>query len=210
MKLVIFGANGKTGKLLVEQALEKGHEVIAYVRREGSITLKNPKLKVVTGQLNDTEKLHEAIAGSDVCLSTLGAHRITKRSPEITRGIDLITGVMEQEHVHRLIYMSSIGVGDSKYLMGKFLRFIIVKMLLREPMADHNANEKRIAQSHLDWTVVRPGSLSNDKKADKVRVGSGYIKLNSTPTISRASVASVMLDQIDCRDYIRQGIWAFE
>ena len=53
MKVVIFGANGKTGILLVEQALAKGYEVVAYIRRAETIRIENPKLKIVVGNLNE-------------------------------------------------------------------------------------------------------------------------------------------------------------
>jgi len=45
MKVVIFGANGKIGALLVEQALEKGYQVVAYIRKAGSIRTEHPNLK---------------------------------------------------------------------------------------------------------------------------------------------------------------------
>ncbi|MDD4645703.1 MAG: NAD(P)H-binding protein [Bacteroidales bacterium] len=210
MKLVIFGASGQTGKLLVQQALDRGHEVIAYVRREGAITLEHPKLKVMTGQLYDQIKLHEAIAGADVCFSTLGVASISKRSLEFTVGIDQIVEVMEEEGVKRLIYMSSLGAGESRFLMGPVIRFIVAGFLLRIPLADHNENEKRISQSNLEWTVVRPASLTNGVKLDKVRWGSDFIKLKGNVKIPRANVAEILLNQAESRDYIRKAIWAYE
>ena len=72
MKIVVFGASGKTGTLLVDQALKAGHDVVAYVRRPGSVISVDPKLKVIVGSLSDKEALKKAIAGSDACFSTLG------------------------------------------------------------------------------------------------------------------------------------------
>ena len=57
MKVVIFGANGKTGKLLVEQALAQGHQVIAYIRRPESLLIDNPGLKIIVGNLNEPLKM---------------------------------------------------------------------------------------------------------------------------------------------------------
>ncbi len=57
MKLVIFGAGGKTGTLVTQQALDAGYEVVAYVRRPDSVTLEHENLKVVVGELNDRAKI---------------------------------------------------------------------------------------------------------------------------------------------------------
>ena len=210
MKLVIFGASGQTGRLLVEQALEKGHEVIAYVRREGALTISHQKLRVVIGNLNDPARLQDAIAGADACFSTLGGGSLTKRSPQLTAGISMIVRQMELLGVGRLIYLSSIGAGESRFFMGPVLRFLITGLMLRVPLADHSANEECLAKSKLNWTLVRPGSLTTGVKTGKIRHGSDYIKLSGNPKISRADVAAFMLDQAGSNLYGKKGVWLFE
>ena len=74
MKIVVFGATGKTGSLLIEQALAKGHQVTAYVRNPQSIKIENPNLKIVVGNLSETLKLKDALVGAEACFSTLGRH----------------------------------------------------------------------------------------------------------------------------------------
>jgi putative NADH-flavin reductase len=210
MKLVIFGASGQTGRLLTEQALDKGHLVTAYVRREGAITLNHPNLKVITGQLNDSVKLKEAITGADVCFSTLGGASLSKASPWFTDAIDLIVRLMEEAGVSRFIYLSSIGAGESRYFMGPVMRFIICGLLLRVPLAGHSTNEDRLLKSRLLWTLVRPGGLTNGDKTGKTRQGSDFIKLSGNPKISRADVAAFMLDQAADTTFIKKGVWLFE
>ncbi len=90
MKLVIFGAGGKTGMLLTQQALSVDHEVVAYVRRPESVTLAHENLKVVVGELSDKAKIKVTIAGADVCISTLGGKSLTKHATEFTQGIRTI------------------------------------------------------------------------------------------------------------------------
>src|SRR6266700_602965 len=65
MKLVIFGAAGGTGRILVEQALEKGHEVTAFDRHTGALTIQHPKLSLVQGDVFDPAQVEAAIAGQD-------------------------------------------------------------------------------------------------------------------------------------------------
>ncbi len=210
MKIVIFGASGKTGTLLTEQALAKGHIVTAYVRREGALIQQHSNLRIVTGNLNDTTKLKEAIAGSDAVISTLGGGSLTKHSPEIIAGIDRIVSIMEQEQVERFIYLSSIGAGESRNLMSPVIRFFITDVMLRVPLADHTANENRLAKSTLKWTIVRPGGLTDGPKTGKLHHGSNNNILKGSPKISRANVASFMLEQLTDVKYINQGVWLYE
>jgi putative NADH-flavin reductase len=210
MKIVVFGASGKTGSLLVEQALAKGHHVIAYVRRLGALNQQHPNLKIVTGRLSDTLKLKDAILGSDACISALGGGSLTKHATEVVYGIENIIITMESIGVNRFIYLSSIGVGESRYFMPPIMRFFILDVILRIPMADHNTNEKRIVNSKLNWTIARPVSLTDGPKTGNLNHGSDKIKLNGSPKISRANVAAFMLDQVTDNNYIKKAAWLYE
>jgi putative NADH-flavin reductase len=210
MRIVIFGANGKTGTLIVNNALESGHQVTAYVRRENSLAIEHPNLKIVTGSLNDPEKLNAAITGADACISALGGSSLTKHAPEIIAGIDRIVTIMEQEHVNRFIYLSSIGVGESRYYLPQPIRFFIADVMLRVPFADHNINEQRMMKSKLQWTSVRPGGLTDGPLTRDLKHGSEKTILKGSPKISRANVAAFMLKQLADKTYIDKGVWLYE
>ncbi len=210
MKVVIFGASGKTGTLLTDQALAKGHQVTAFVRRADAMVQKHPNLKIITGNLSDTNKLKEAITGADACISTLGGGSLTKHAPEIIAGISKIIALMEQESVKRFIYLSSIGAGESRYLMGPAIRFLVANVMLRVPLADHTTNEQSLEKSNLQWTVVRPGGLTDGPKAENLNYGTEKIKLKGSPKISRANVASFILNQLSETDFINKSVWLYE
>ena len=210
MKIVIFGANGRTGTLLTDQALAKGHNVTAYLRRKGSLDRQHPNLKIVTGNLQDTAAIKGAIAGSDAVYSTLGGGSLTKHAPEVTGGIDRIVSIMEEEKVNRLIYLSSIGGGESRKLLSPLVRFLIADVMIRVVLADHNINEKRIADSALQWTIVRPGSLTNGPLTGIMNHGSHDAMQKGMKRISRANVASFMLDQLTDTTYLNKGVWLYE
>jgi putative NADH-flavin reductase len=210
MKIVIFGASGKTGLLLTKQALAAGHEVIAFVRRSESIKQENENLKVVVGQLNDAAKIKSTITGSDVCVSTLGGNSLTKHATEFMEGIQNIIKAMEEEKVKRFIYMSSIGAGNSRALMAQPVRFFIADLMLRIPLADHTVNEQCIAQSTLNWTVVRPGGLTDGPLKTDIKHGSENVMIKGSPSISRASVAAFILRQIEDEIYTNKAVWVYE
>ena len=210
MKVVIFGASGKTGINLVNQALNKGYEVTAYVRRENSINIVNPLLKVVVGQLNDIKLLEKTLTGCDICFSVLGGKSLRKRIPEFTNGLKNIVKLLESKNVNRFIYLSSLGAGESRFFMKQPMRFIIVDLILKFPLLDHSENEEIIKNSGLDWTIVRPGSINDDDKIVDVVSGSENIIFKGNPKASRASVASFMLNQISNETYSIKAVWIYE
>jgi len=210
MKVVIFGASGKTGTLLLEQALAKGYQVVAYNRRSRPNLIEHPNLKVIVGNLNETLKLKDAISGADACISALGGGSLTKHAREVMEGIDRIVSIMEEERVHRFIYLSSIGAGESRFLMPQPMRFFVVNILLRIPLADHNANEQRIIDSNLNWTIVRPGSLTNGPVTEKIEYGINKIMMTKNRSISRTNVAAFMLQQVADDTFQRKSVWLYE
>lgn len=210
MKLVVFGASGKTGSLLIEEALASGYEVNAYVRTKESIKLVHPNLKVFVGQLNEKVKLKFAIIGSDACISTLGGASLTKHSKEIMEGIDNIVRIMEEVKVKRFIYLSSIGAGNSRNYMPQPIRFFIADLMLRVPLADHTINENRITQSQLEWTIIRPGGLTDGSKTDNLKHGTEKIKMKGNQSISRSNVATFILNQLTNSNYLNKSVWLFE
>jgi len=210
MKVVIFGANGKTGILLVEQALAKGYQVVAYVRRPESIMIENPKLKIVVGNLNEPLKMKDTISGADACISALGGGSLTKHSIEIINGIKNIISIMEITNVHRLIYLSSLGANESRYLIPQPLRFVLTNLFLRVTLADHNTNEDNIRKSKLQWTIVRPGGLTNGQLTGDLRHGAENSKIKGSTSISRANVASFMIQQLTDTSYHQRAVWLSE
>lgn len=210
MKITLFGASGKTGQVIIDQALEKGNEVTAYVRRENAISRENAKLKVIIGELNEKDKIAEALKGADTCISTLGGASLKKPAIEVVQGIDLIVSEMETQGIKRFLYLSSFGAGESKNYMSALARFLVVKVLLKIPIADHNQNEARIQQSKLDWTIFQPGGLTDGPLMENLKFGAEATTVKGNPKISRASLAAFMLQQAADSTYYKKAIWLYE
>src|SRR5215471_9290344 len=72
MNIVIFGAAGATGRIVVERALDQGHEVTAFDRNTAPLTIQHPKLTLVQGDIFNPSQVEAAIAGQDAVISVLG------------------------------------------------------------------------------------------------------------------------------------------
>lgn len=203
MKLVVFGSTAGTGRKLVEQALEQGHEVSAFARTPAKIAaLKNPNLRVVRGDVLDAAAVEAAVAGQDAVFCTIGAGaRRTTLREDAARSI---VQAMEKTGVERLICQSSLGVGDSRANLRFFTKYIIVGFFLRHAFADHERQEAVIRRTSLKWTIVRPPHLKDTPRTGVYRHGFSPDDRDIKGQISRADVADFMLKQLADDSHLRK------
>ena len=64
-RLLLLGANGPTGREVVRQALDLGHEVHALTRHPGAFPLRHDRLDVITGDATDRDVIDDAVARAD-------------------------------------------------------------------------------------------------------------------------------------------------
>jgi putative NADH-flavin reductase len=197
MRLTIFGATGGTGTRLVEQALAAGHEVTAVVRDPARLTVPaQRRLRIVTADVMDPAAIQPAVAGADAVLSALGPRGggPTTVCQDSARSI---IKAMQACGVHRLLaitgsMVTDAGDGPIARYMGKPL----TRRLLRHTYADFRHAEDEIRASDLDWTILRPPSLTN-----KAALGSYRTAIDRNVrrglTISRADLAAHMLILLD-------------
>lgn len=203
MNIIIFGASGKTGHELVNQALEQGHNVTAFVRKPDKLNVKHQGLNVIQGDVINYQLVEEAIKGNDAVISALGASSPFKFDQSVVDGFGNIINAMEHNHINRLIYMSFIGVKESYKNAGFVIKYITPKILSTE-IAGHEAREKMIKRSQLDWTIVRPPTLTNGKLTKQIRSGENSSANGFTVTISRADVAYFMVEQLNHKAFIKK------
>jgi uncharacterized protein YbjT (DUF2867 family) len=194
-KILVLGATGGTGRLIVAQALGRGYDVTALVRSaEKARDLTGAKL--IVGDVRDEKALRQALKGRDAVVSALG----TPASPfrevtflsSATRGL---VSAMKSEQVLRLICITGIGAGDSAGHGGFVFDNLIFPLLLRKVYADKNRQEAIVRDSGLDWILVRPSVLNNKPSRDTIQALTELSGFHGG-TISRADVARFVLDQV--------------
>lgn len=206
MKILIIGASGKTGIELVKQGLERGHEVTALVRNPGKFKLSSPSLKVIQGDVLVQESLNQAVNGQDAILSALGHKRFVIPSKILSEGTQNIIRAMDQNKVRRLICITSLGINDSRFKLGLYYTLFTIPFILLFYFLDKAKQEKLIKESDLDWTIVRPGQLTNGKKRNQIQHGDQVGNYILTKMISRASVANFMLNQLEDDFYSKKTV----
>jgi uncharacterized protein YbjT (DUF2867 family) len=204
MKILVLGATGATGRLIVNKALAEGHEVVALVRSKAKAEdLTGAEL--VEGDARDAAALTSAIAGCDAVVSSLG----TAMSPfrEVTMlstATRALVGVMEKQNVRRLVCITGLGAGDSRGHGGFFFDRLLLPLMLRKVYEDKDRQEDAIRGSTLDWTIVRPTVLNDKPARGGVKALTDLSGVHGG-TIARADVADFVVQQLTADTWLRKA-----
>ena len=205
MNLLIIGATGGTGQQLTTQALARGHRVTALARR---VPAEPPRagLTWTAGDVRQPASLDRAMPGQDAVLSALGHKRWLGPTRILSQGTANLIAAMERHAVRRLICETALGIGDSWWQMGLYYTLFVRPGILPFYFRDKVRQEAVIRASSLDWTIVRPGALTNGAPRSRYRTGPQAGHWLWTVRISRADVAAFMLDQLTDPTYLRATV----
>ena len=206
MRLLIIGATGGTGKELVKQSLERDHTVTAFVRKPEKLKIEDDQLKIFTGNVLDPDSLNSAVKNQDAVLCALGHKRWFYPSKILSEGTQNIVDAMEKNNVKRFICETSLGVGNSFGRLGLYYTLFTIPFILPFYYWDKGKQEKVIRNSSLEWTIVRPGILTNGKQRGKYRHGEKVGNFIWSVRISRADVADFILNQLTDNTYLKKGV----
>jgi uncharacterized protein YbjT (DUF2867 family) len=206
LRILIIGATGGTGRELVRQALEQGHQVTALVRKPKKIKVEHPNLRVVKGNVHDYDSVESAMRGQSAVVCALGTKRFFYPNRVASNGTANILRAMKSCGVPRLVCESSLGVGNSVGRLGLLYTFFVVPMILPFIFYDKVRQEKVIEESDADWVIVRPAVLTNSPARGKYRHGRNVGNYLWTNRIARGDVADFMLKQLTDDDYIGAAV----
>lgn len=204
MEILIFGANGGTGKLLVKEGLAQGHHITAFVRNPNSLTIKAKNLSVFKGDVLNPKEVESAIKGQEVVISALGSKAsdvMWKPNTVISDGVKNIVRSMKHEKARRLLFIASFGLNKNIFLPEK----IFFRIILKNVFADIPNQERLIKESGLDWTIVHPAPLINAPKTGVYNQGED-LPIGLFSKISRADVADFILKNINTANLIGKAV----
>ncbi|WP_373894882.1 SDR family oxidoreductase [Virgibacillus sp. CBA3643] len=190
MKVLVIGANGKVGKKVVQKLADSKHEAIAMVRKEEQMD----KLKEIGASnvvLADLEKdFSHAFDGVDAVIFAAGSGGST--GADKTLIVDLWGSIKamdmaKEKGVKRFVQLSSIGAGNPDEQGDKIKHYMVAK----------GVADRSLQATELDYTIVRPGSLTNDAPVGKIKTADVFSSDISDKSITRADVAHVLVDVLE-------------
>lgn len=197
MTIAIFGASGKTGMQVVQQALEQGYGVTAFVRTPEKMTIQHDRLKLVQGDVTNPDAVDQAVAGADAVIVALGS-KPDGTDIVMEEGTTNIINAMNRHKVQRIIVMSSYPMSGSPEGIA-FLKSMGMDdgqiAAVKPVLDDKTKQEQAVRESGLSWTIVWPLMLTDGAKTGQYRANE-KLDVKSGDTISRADVADFMLKAI--------------
>ena len=187
-----MGGSRGTGAQVVRMAAEAGHQVTSLSRTGGTALPEG--VRNIEGDALDAAVARSVVADADAVVVTVGGAAGSKRHrAEVTRSM---IAAMRDAGVRRLLVHSSLGVGDSMNLMPGPAR-VFARTVLGPALADHAEQEAAVAASGLDWTVVRPGGLSDGPATGAVVAQETAEGRAMKGRIARADVAAYIVSILD-------------
>jgi putative NADH-flavin reductase len=184
-RVLIIGASKGIGLETTRQALEAGHMVRAFARSVGEILISDPKLEKRRGN---------ALRSSEVTAAVAELFGPVHLFSDATR---ILVRAMQAQGVKRLISVTGFGAGDSRASIS-CLQLLPFRFFFGRAYDDKDVQERLIQDSALDWTIVRPGVLTNGSPTGRYKV----LKERSqwrNGTIARADVADFLVQEIEDR-----------
>jgi putative NADH-flavin reductase len=197
LRITVFGATGRTGHLLVGQALDAGHAVTAYARNPERLRIGHPNLSVLAGELDNDAAVLAAVQGADAVIEGVGA---------VSDGTRRIVAAMDDSGVRRLVAVSTCSVPDPQDLPDAKFKALVqfVRTAAPGPYREVRRAAEIVRASGLDWTLVRVAKLNDNDAAGQVKAGyygHGAVGLSTT----RTDMAAFLLDQAANLTYLHQA-----
>lgn len=207
LKLLVIGGTSGIGLETVKLALDRGHRVTALARRPERMTLRHEHLETVAGDVLDPASMLSSVPGHDAVVIAIGMELTREPVTLFSAGTANVLAAMRNSGTRRLIAVTGIGAGDTRGHGGFFYEWVLTPLGLKTIYADKDRQEALIRQAgdrgDIDWTVVRPGFLTDEPARMRYRVVSDVSGL-TCGEITRADVGHFIIAAIESKNYLSQ------
>lgn len=200
MRITVFGATGKVGRLVTRQLLADGHELTIFVHQHNPFAA-DDKLRVVQGDVRDAEAVTAAVKGSEVVISTLGSWHTPSKSV-LTDAMRAIIPAMKRQGIERVVTLTGTGAfywSDRLTPLDQANHWLL-RLLAPKVLRDGEAHLRLLSDSNVQWTALRSpimtrGTNQRYRLATRLPV--------PWATIPRRAVAQAIIEQLTNTDYVQ-------
>jgi putative NADH-flavin reductase len=205
MKILLFGATGRVGNSIALKALEKGYQIVAFVRNKNKVTINNPHLTLVEGDIYDKDALDKLKqVDFDLLINVIGADPL-KPSTIFSDTTRLILELLSAKPGKRYLAITGIAQMD-KTFFGRIVIGILKITPVKNAITDHQNAFEQVSASPIHWTLIGCPYIKDG-------IEKGFFKTDSKfrggfKTIHPGDVATAIVQQIDkTDDHKIIGIW---
>ena len=202
----MFGATGATGRLVVEQALQGGHDVTAVARHPEKLA-PHPHLATYVGDVLDLASLRESCRDAEAAVSCIGPASNLHPGTVMSVGTANMVAAAEEAGVRRFVFQSGIGLSDGSELssVDRCVLASLWRPMFKAAIGDKAEGERLLRASALEWVIVRPTVLRNAPATGQY-VAAQHARVGLLSALSFADCAACLLRAVDEPAWTRQTI----
>jgi putative NADH-flavin reductase len=205
MRVLVLGATGGVGRLVVQEAMQRRHEITALVRSPQKLGELATRVRVVQGDALDSNAVGAAVAGQGAVTYVLGAGNV-RHTTLFSDSTRVLLAEMQRHSVRRLLCVTGVGAGETKGHGGFLYDRILYPLFTKGIYADKDKQEDLVRQSQTDWTLVRPAPFRSQTPPGSLRVVI-HVDDVTLRRISRLEVAKFLVDELEQNRYVRQAVF---
>jgi hypothetical protein len=215
LNILVYGATGKIGSLVVDEALRRGHRVTGVSRDPAKIRQSHQDLTAVKGDLLDADSIADLVVGQDVVIISVRGIIGKSKTPEsaIQRiAVEKVVNVLRDlgDSAPRLIHVGGAGsleIAPGVLYADKLPKVFLPKSLELEIRGQVLVLEYLRTIDDVKWSYATPAkNFTNGERTGKFRLGGDQLMENARgkSKISRADFAVALVDEAENANYVRQ------
>lgn len=195
MRIALFGATGRTGRLVLEECVSRGWSAAALARDARRIPAR-PGLAVVEGDARDATAVAKVVADADAVLCCLAMHDIAIPATDFSDSVKTMVAAARTARVRRIVAIASAGV--LPHPEGGLRNQHGLPASLVNVAHEHTRNFETLRDSGLDWTLMCPVDLKDDIPAGHARLAYEDLPAGSSET-GYADLARAIVELVEER-----------
>jgi len=204
--IALLGATGMVGSFVLSEALAQGYDIRALARTPEKLDPLRSHITVIKGDARDATAISPLLAGSDVVITALGPVRADGKGAKMisTTATGLIIDAMRAHNIQRYIIVSGGAVempDDDRNITGWLVKQSAT-LALRDTVKDKQAEYRLVADSPVQWTLLRCPLIDPEPFAHTAMVS---LKTPPSFRLRAGELARFIIGQIDSADYIGKG-----
>lgn len=214
LRTIVYGATGRVGSRVVEEALNRGHRITAVSRDPSRVTKKHENLSVVQGDVLDPQSVAALVGGQDIVVVSVRGSVDKSKQPEKTvhrLAAEVIVNALRDKGAAapRLIFVGGAGSLEVKpgVLYADKLPFF-VPGFVRQEIAGHVLTLEYLRDvDDVRWTYISPAKkFKPGKRSGQYRIGGDRMLTDKKgkSRISMEDFAVALVDEAENSKFIRQ------
>ncbi|MBP0724165.1 NAD(P)H-binding protein [Bacillus sp. RG28] len=175
MNILLLGATGRVGSIILDLLLKTDHCITVLVREPNKLPFQRSNLKIITGDVLNEKTRTNALSGIDGVISSLN----TDGNDTLSKTAERIIPLLVSNNIKRIVTIGTAGILNSR-VDPAILRYKSAESKRKSQTAaqDHEKAYYLFQKSNLNWTIICPTYLPEGEITKQYRIEEDFLPLN--------------------------------